>query len=302
MLPLERLACFSTKLANRGAALRGVGVRFSQSTQRGAAFLTLVAIVAAISLLFVIGQASWQSRQRLNELPRVRAERVDQAAAALRDWYRINAREIDSPAFLVPTGPELLAAAGVPRQWGLEAGMTTTQLVRDQIRYRVLAVWAPSDDDTQVPIFNAITGELVLCPDAGDYCGTRAAARVEGFDIQAELYATTMRSLRSLAAAAQAYFHGKWLADPDHNLSVNYFRSCVAARSELPCLDSWTDLSTTTLLLALQEPQSRAFDAWGGEVQALNGEDNDDNPPYRLAFRAQTPWGIPIVIYALQRL
>lgn len=274
----------------------------SPARQRGAAFIVLVTIVAAVSLLFVLGQASWQSRQRLNELPTVRAKRVELAAAALREWYRLNAAEIDAASFTVPSGPALLAAAGVPAQWGLEAGITSTQLSRGQIRYRVLAVWAPTDDDAQIPVFNASTGELVLCPDTDSYCGQRAAARIEGFDIQAELYAATVHSLRNLADAAQAYFHSYWLGDPDHNLSVNYFRSCVAPRSALPCLDNWTSLSTTSLLPALQEPGSLGFDAWGGQIEAMNGGSNDDTPPYRLAFRANTPWGAPILIYALQRL
>lgn len=272
----------------------------SPSTQRGAAFLTLIAILTAVSILFVLGQSSWQSRQRLNELPDIRAARVAHAAEALRQWYERNAADIDRSGYVVPSGGALLAAAGVPAQWDLTAVMSS-QLSRGEIRYRAIAIWAPSDDDDQVPMFDTDTGELTLCPDDKAYCGQRAAAKVEGYDIQAELYGATVRKLRELAAAAQAYFHGMWLADPDHNVSVNYFR-CGAPRGDLPCLDTPTELATTSLLSAIGLSGSYAFDAWGGPIVATNGGSNDDQPPYRLEFIATTPWGSSIRMYALQRL
>ena len=277
-------------------------MRSSPLSQRGAAFLTFVALLSAVTILFVLGQASWQSRQLINSFQDVRAARVTQAAAALRTWYAVNAAVIDSPSFMVPTGEELLAAAGVPAQWGLSAGITSTQLVRGDIPYHAIAVWAPTDDDEQDPVFDVSTGELNLCPDDEGHCGTRAAARIDGYEIQATHYQNTVRDLRGLALSAQAFFHAKWLADPDHNLSVNYFRGCDAPGSSLPCLDSYEPLINAGLLEELGEPNSRAYDAWGSEVLVTNGNPNDLQPPYRLALRAVTPWGAVINVYAVQRL
>lgn len=276
-------------------------MRSSPLSQRGAAFLTFVALLSAVTILFVLGQASWQSRQLINSLQDVRAARVMQAADALRAWYMINAAIIESPGFVAPTGEGLLAAAGVPAQWGLSAGISSTQLVRGDIPYHAIAVWAPTDDDEQDPVFDPTTGELNLCPNQELHCGKRAAVRIDGYEIQATHYQNTVRNLRALALSAQAFFHAKWLADPDHNFSVNYFRGCDARGSSLPCMDSYEPLVESGLLEELGEPNSRAYDAWGGEVLATNGGPNNLQPPYRLALRAVTPWGAVINVYAVQR-
>lgn len=287
----------------------------SPRLQRGAAFLVLVGIISALSIVFVVGQAAWLSKERANQLPQLQAHRVAQAAAAIRDWYSANSAMLDTPTASPPEGAELLAEIGVPRQWLLQAAISAPQ-VRGQIRYRVIAIWAETDDP-QVPVFDASNAVLNLCPNASLPCIERAAARVEGYELQAAQYASSVESMRALARSAQAYFQARFMADPDHNLTVNYFRApmdpigCTSAAEDIECLDGWTDIGATQVLRVLGEPTSRGLDAWGRSIEIANGNAPSSmeplgaaaaTPPYRLALRTITPWGEPIVIFAVQRL
>lgn len=284
-------------------------MRSSPSTQRGAAFLSLVAVISAVAILFVIGQASWQAKQRANHLPQLRAERVEFAAQAIREWYVANAPVIDSPEFVAPTGEELLGRLGVPPQWLLFA-QVSEPLVRGNIQYRVIGIWLEGEGG-ELPEFDPTTGEFT-CPSVAGYRCDEHSIRVSGYEIQSELYNTTVRTLRTLARATQTYFRSLWLADPDHNLSKNYFRACDAPRTKLPCLDSWTEIApqdlddpfaTVPVLEALGQPISQGYDAWGNPLWALNGgRDNASNPPFRMGYQARTPWGALITVYAVQQL
>ena len=286
-------------------------MRVSLRPQRGAAFLAFVAVLGSLAILFVIGQSTWQSKQLANELPQRRTQRVTAAADALRAWYVANAATLDVPGAALPSSSgELLAAAGVPQQWRLSAGISELR-ARDRIRYRVIAVWAEGEDN-QTPTFDTASGTLNLCPNTTAPCLERAAAIIEGYQIQADLFERTVENLNSLALAAQAYFHSRWLSDPDHDLAANYFRKpidptdCTNRPGEFGCYDSWHRLDdpSVNVLQVLGEPASRAYDAWGGAIEVTNGPlvNPTQRPPYRMAFRATTPWGEQIVIYAVQRL
>lgn len=278
-------------------------MRSSSHSQRGVAFLTFVALLSALCILFVVSQSAWLAKQRNSELPEIRRSRVTQAAEAVRAWYARNAASIDSLSPTLPSdGVALLAEAGIPRQWQLNAAISNP-LTRGNIKYRVIAVWGEGEDN-QSPSFDPTTGKLILCPDTSGTCDPtpRPSARVEGFEIQASNYATTLKNLSTLAAAAQAYFTALRLSDPDHNVSLNYFRSCEVSASQIPCLDSYEDIASTSLLSELGEPALLVVDAWGNALTAMNGGALASTSPYRMGFQATTPWGDPLLVYAFQKL
>jgi hypothetical protein len=292
-----------------------LGVRTSPKWQPGAALLLFVAILSAVAITFVLAEANWESKAQADRLPQLEQLRVSDAAGLIRDWYEANAAVIDNPGVTLPSNAALLAAAGVPKDWRLTAALSEAQ-TRGQIQYHVIVVWA-ENEDPQLPSFDPAGAQLMLCPNSSLPCKPRAWARIEGYAIQAGNFNRTLKRLSSLALTAQAYFKGHWLADPDRNLAVNYFRApndsggCTTQSGDMPCLDGWTPIDSTTTLAVLGEPPQSGFDAWGQVIQVANANapgtqlplgPSVGQTPFRLAFESLAPWGEPIVIIAIQPL
>jgi hypothetical protein len=290
-------------------------LRSARRTQRGAAFLVFVAILSTVAISFVLAEATWESKAQADRLPQQRQDRVSQAVGLVRAWYEANAPRIDNPSTPLPNAAALLAAAGVPPGWRLSAALSAAQ-TRGQIQYHVVVLWA-ENEDLQSPSFDPDTAQFTLCPNASLSCKLRAWARIEGYAIQADHLARTVKHLSALALIGQAYFKGHWLADPDHNLGVNYFRApsdpvgCTVQSGDLPCLDGWTPIDSTSVLSVLGEPVSAGFDAWGQVIEVANANApgtqqplgaNAGRTPFEFAFESLAPWGVPIVIFAVQPL
>ena len=286
-----------------------------RQTQRGAAFLVFVAILSAVAISFVLAEATWESKAQADRLPRLEQDRVSRAVDLVRAWYQVNAPSIDNPNTTLPDAMALLVAAGVPPSWRLNAVLSAPQ-VRGQIQYHVIVVWA-ENEDPQTPGFDPDTAQFTVCPNASLPCKPRSWARIEGYAIQANYYAHTVERLSALALAAQAFFKGHWLADPDRNLGVNYFRAphdttgCTTQPGDLPCVDGWAPIDSTSVLSVLGEPVSSGSDAWGQLIRVANGNApgtqqplgmHAGQTPFELALQSVTPWGEPIVIYAVQPL
>jgi hypothetical protein len=206
------------------------------------------------------------------------------------------------------------------------------------IKYREVVILAPSDNGPSLETFDHGAGTLVLCPGTTAKCSPRANARIDGYAIESELYGRSLKILNDLALAAQSYFNAKYLSFPDHSTAVNWFRApysiageCTPGTADMPCLDGWTDVldpthnhpGATALALLWQPDQDPATvaecilahacpftNAWGGTIYLANGNDtlgaplglNSTSIPYRLALKTETPWNIPIEIFAVQTL
>jgi hypothetical protein len=274
-----------------------------------------VAILSTVAISFVLAEATWESKAQADRLPQLEQDRVSRAAELVRAWYEVNAGTIDNPNTTLPDSTALLAAAGVPPSWRLSAALSAAQ-IRGSIRYHVIVVWA-ENEDLQAPGFDPEAAKLSLCPNAGLPCKPRAWARIEGYAVQAVYYARTVERLSALALDAQAFFKGHWLADPDRNLGVNYFRAphdsagCTTQPGDLPCVNGWTPIDSTSVLAVLGEPVSSGSDGWGQIIQVANGNApgtqqplgvHAGRTPFELALQSVTPWGEPIVMYAVQPL
>jgi len=312
-------------------------MRRSRHHQRGAVFIVLTVVLCAVGMGFVLLQGIEMARQRANYWQQLQLERVTSAGDALRQYYTQNAACIDAspvPATCqVPTDATILTIAGVPAEWNLVAHVSNLIASSGPIQYHEFVVIAPVDDGSQIETFDVTKGTLILCPDTSSKCVPRANVKVDGYAIEAELYARSLKQLNDLALSAQAYFNAKYLSFPDHDISKNWFRTpycepaptpCSPSVTDMPALDAFTASSDNTgaaafaLLMAPDEDPTSAADcltngscppitnAWGGEVLLSNGSAAlgaaYTSPPYRLAIETNTPWNAVIEIFAVQSL
>jgi hypothetical protein len=312
-------------------------MRRSRHHQRGAVFIILTVVLCAVGMGFVLLQGIEMARQRANAWQQLQLERVTAAADALRQYYIQNAACIDAapvPALCqVPTDASILSVAGIPAEWNLVAHVSNLIASAGPIQYHELVVIAPLDDGSQIENFDVTHGTLTLCPDTSSKCVPRANVKIDGYTIEAELYARSLKQLNDLALSAQAYFNAKYLSNPDHDISKNWFRTpycdpnstlCTPGVTDMPVLDIFTPSNDSVgaaafaLLMAPDEDPTTAADcmvngpcpsvtnAWGGPVFLSNGASvlgaSYTSPPYRLAIQSNTPWNTPIEIFAVQSL
>ena len=312
-------------------------MRRSRHHQRGAAFIVFTVILLSVGMGFVLLQAIEMARQRANVWQQLQLERVSTAGEALRQYYIQNAACIDAvpvpTSCQLPTDATILTIAGVPSEWNLIAHVSILIASSGPIQYHELVVIAPADDGSQIENFDVTHGTLTLCPDTSSKCVPRANVKIDGYAIEAELYARSLKQLNDLALSAQAYFNAKYLSNPDHDISKNWFRTpycdptatlCTPGVTDMPALDTFTASSDSTgakafaLLMTPDEDPTAAADcmtngpcpsvtnAWGGPVFLSNGSSalgaSFTNPPYRLAIQSNTPWNTSIEIFAVQSL
>ena len=306
----------------------------TRSAQRGFAFIVFSVILVTLGLGFVILQSIELARHQANTYQQTQLTRVNAAASRVRAWYLENARWIDAqpadPSHPTLTGANVLEQAQVPGHWNLTAYLSDP-ITHGSLQYRTISILAPRDS-APAESFDAATGTLTVCP-AGTTC-VRASATVDGYPIESEYYARSLKQLNDLALAAQAYFNGHFLANPDRDVSVNWFRApsaaagtCTHDDQEMACLDGWADIASnsdaqaTLALLGLPAAGTatgQMTNAWGGTIYLANGNDAGfgalglpfpnsapgtvPGSPYQLALQTLTPWGQAITLYATQTL
>lgn len=309
-------------------------MRLAARKQKGIALLAFVAVLSIVTFTIVMGYSISSAKKQILNLSGNQKAYLNDVRGKLVDTYaaHLNTLDADLGWDSVKTGPEILALAGVSPRWGLEAAISP-RISKEGVKYRVIAAWLPLDSDvTDDPVLNP-DGSFQPCPASTSDCLNRRNFVVvsEGFSLQRANVLKANKQLEQLAANAQSFFKSKVLLDPEHNVSVNYFRppyiQCSNAITEqLPCLNTpaaiWpaaTDGIQNSAGQHITEllgfPNAPLLNPWGKPVEACNGSDCSDatptlvkwnpaaeNAPYSMLFQADTPWGSKYRIYAVQQL
>jgi hypothetical protein len=268
--------------AGRGRAIarrRAHGYRCARpARQRGRLLLAAATATLWVATGALVAWSGAQSQSAALALDREQREWLEAARHQLERWYLRELATVDAQ----PDGPDaraLLAAAGIAPRWGARL------VVGERV---TLGEAAGRELRLSIPV------------DAGATSPDAPQVRVSGLALQAAAVARARAGLERLARDFELGHRVRHHADPARDVSVNRYRAqdCLRPRAlELPCVETWTDLSTLDLPEAA-DAQSR-LDPWGGVVQMRNDLPAGSEPVHRLRLRVLTPWGSVLEVTAL---
>lgn len=269
-------------LAGWGRAIarrRARGHRYARpARQRGRLLLAAATATLWVATGALVAWSGAQSQSAALALDREQREWLEAARHQLERWYLRELSTVDAQ----PDGPDaraLLAAAGIAPRWGARL------VVGERV---TLGEAAGRELRLSIPV-----GGDAMAPDAPQ-------VRVSGLALQTAAVARARAGLERLARDFELGFRARYHADPARDVSVNRYRAqdCLRPRApELPCVETWTDLSALDLPDAV-DAQSR-LDPWGGAVQLRNDLSAGSEPAHRLRLRVLTPWGSALEVTAL---
>ena len=299
--------------------MRGRPPRLTQRPEQGFGLLIFVVIVLAVAVALVTGYWSTLAYQQKNAQLVQQQAYLAQAQRSLQAYYQQNAYVLDQSGLgNVTTIGGLLAAAGVQRQYGMQAALSQVLASPEGLSYRVVVLYLPSDTDSANPpglTTFGTTGAFTSCSTSGP-CAPRAYVVFSSLGIERTLDKATDDLLSTVAAKAQVYFSDRQRAeDPERNVYNNYFLTpylaCDATPEDLDCLPNFTNLSGTdgngNLVLTrtavnLGLSPFETVSAWGQPIQATNENGVSPSPPYTMLFRAETPAGTYLTKTAVEQL
>lgn len=269
--------------------------------EKGFVALAVMILLAAFMAMILTVIARTDARAGINA-PGAAGTYLSQAETAVRAWYRQNAASIDGSGFAM-TGPQLLAAAGVMRQYGLQAavsdklGLPCVGAVDTCIAYRKIALWLPAGSTPDTTTFDAATGTLSPAAHV-------TWAVVSGESIERAALSQSLRALGDLQTALESYFLTRQQDDSTGTTDTNWFRTnpCGVASAALPCVDTWTPGGTTGIAALAGIDSSHFYDAWGNPIEVSNLLDSSTSAPFSMALKTVTPWGTVLEVEAVQPL
>jgi hypothetical protein len=305
--------------------------------QRGAALLAFTVALAIVTFTIVMAYSISSAKHQVAALDENQAAYMTDVRQKLTAAYAAHSLTIDSDGgwSTLTEGKQVLALAGIVPRWGLEAQISKP-ILREGVKYRVIAAYLPYEADDpsaeQPPQLNPDDGTFKPCPANTSDCLNRIKYVVvgDGFAIQRENAKKALAQLEQLTLNAQAFFKAKTMLDPEHNVSVNYFRppygGCNPIAEQLPCLDAPAPIfgvnpairqgnTEQSMAELLGLPNAPVLNPWGLPVEACNGPFCLDTatgkvvnwepalgPPYSMVFLTRTPWGGVYRLYAVQQL
>ena len=274
--------------------------------QAGYLLMALTAALSVVAFGFLVAYSTLLSKKESAELATQQAQYVAAVGRAITTVYRANAGSIDGDESQGAwrNASAYLQAAGVSSRWGLQVAVSD-RIENQDVDYTVIAVWLPTNADATNPAsFDTSTGQFTPCVQAGVQCN-RVYAVVSGLTLERTLRQKAIEQLNNVAVAAQSFFKARYLEDPDHNVTTNYFRApsgCGVSGNEIPCLDAYTPVSATNVQGLLGLSGQSVTNPWGYQVLATNAAGQvSTTTPYTMGFSSQPPWSrITYTTFAVQ--
>lgn len=301
--------------------------------QRGVVLLAFTVALAIVTFTIILAYSVSSAKHQVAALDANQNAYLADVRAKLAAAYSAHALTLDADGSWssVNSGEAVLAMAGVVPRWGLQAAISPP-VAREGVKYRVIAAWLPLDSAVADEPVMGSDGTFRPCPANTAECVARRKYVVvaDGFALQRNNAKKALAQLEQIALNAQAFFKAKTLLDPEHNVSVNYFRppygGCSPVAEQLPCIDSPAPIygisppirqanTVQSMAELLGLPNAPVLNPWGLPVEACNGpactsgtetpvrwNPLSDGPPYSMLFQSRTPWGGVFKIYATQQL
>jgi hypothetical protein len=301
--------------------------------QRGVALLAFTVALAIVTFTIILAYSVSSAKHQAAALDANQNAYLADVRTKIAAAYAAHALTIDADSSWtsVNSGAAVLGLAGVVPRWGVQAAISPPVL-REGVKYRVIAAWLPLDSEVADEPVMASDGTFSPCPAGTAECLARRKYVVvaDGFAIQRGHARKALAQLEQIALNAQSFFKAKTLLDPEHNVSVNYFRppygGCNPVAEQLPCIDAPAPIfgvnppirqanTVQSMAELLGLANAPVLNPWGLPVEACNGPNCvtgseppvrwsplSDTPPYSMIFQSSNPWGGVYKIYAVQQL
>lgn len=284
--------------------------------QNGFVVTALTAIVSAVALFIVIGSSTSFMLKKQADEKLSQQEYLEDFQKYARDWYELNAQNIDSNLFASDFSAErFLVESGFQLRYGAEVALSR-RIESGVLRYRNIVVWLPTDEDsTNPPLFDLDTGDFQPCSEAP--CKERAFAVFSGKEVQARLLQRAQFQLDEIALKSQQYFKSRMISDSERDLTKNHFRpeGFFSESPKFPVLTGFTPVAGSSNLNLSEPVAGSVLDAlsmgmafsrnpWGVPIEVNNSSPEAENntPPYTVLYRSITPWGQTLTRFAVQPL
>jgi hypothetical protein len=261
----------------------------------------LVMAAGVVALLLVVANITLFSREVNNTATSRKQEYVKKLASGLESWYRINAAVIDTPGTTLPLSEvDLFKYSGLGRDFNAHISITSI-LDGGRVKYRQIAAWIPAPGEEDHSNFDS-SGVFQPAFRETQY------RIVSGQTIESQKFGETQQTMREVARLLELRSRALLMADPTHDVGVNYFRAMDCsnpAATEIKCTSVLGTaphgfIAATSPALDLAGiagvNAGTANDAWGRPIEINNAyvadpSNPEDKPPYVARIRSVPPWG-----------
>lgn len=291
MKPLHNGSRSACKASRHGwGQTSHVGQVCRDQQQRGSVAIVFSAILGAIAVMVLsfsslaVQKAAFGSEERM-------AREVEDALAQLQAWYE---RQADTIAVsgVTPTEAQLQAALTRPypgMRLAMSSSMATpgcTAGTTGCIPWRKIAAWYPA---TQPPSATTTQDGLPVSEFTGDAIWRVYSSQAWYFD----RFAQTQTKMSELSRSLMSWFAAKQGINPVSMHSANFWRAsdCSNPGLALPCVDTYTSITTSGVSALLGLDASDVTPAVGAGIEFSNLQDSSTTAPYSVALRVSMPWG-----------
>lgn len=266
----------------------------------------MVALLLGTTLILAGTLRSRLAQHIQMNLSREQSTYLDAAINNAKLWYQREALTLELSG-RTPNESEILQKIAPDHKYGLRAQVSnqlglpcTTSAFGTCAPYRVIAIWLPPISATDTSAFDLSNGSFTPDP------ATLASGTSRLFNsmaYQQGLMVQMNESLKRTAiriqnfARAQQNFAGFTSFD-------NFLRSsdCSQPNSmHLPCIDTYTPITSTTVPSMLGLADSELMTPWGDVIHISNLiNSNTTSLPYSLSIQATSPWGQTAVLQVQQ--
>jgi hypothetical protein len=266
-------------------------------SQGGYAALALVLVIAVTLAALIAAYSARRGYVGVSQTHRAQREFLARAQRRITRYYSANAAAMDANLNAPWTGAQLLANAGVPSRWLVEAFVGARQSLpidggMATLDYRDVWLALPGNA-TGGP---ATTATLDRTTNTFNPGTSPAWTEIHGETIEAALTVRAQKQLNRWGSRLTAMYAADTASDPGRNIGVDYWQpeGCGPYGGGIITCTNGQFLSASNMGLstALGAQRISANNPWGLSLQISNTVDaNDTAPPYTLAIKSPLPWG-----------
>lgn len=263
--------------------------------QQGSALILVVALIAGAMLLVMAGMNASLTQEYVLNRDQLQQQYLDEVAAAAQTWYERVAPTIELTGEAVSEAT-LLGQIAPTRKFGVRAQISPrlTKVIppwtQPALGYRTILIWLPQSGSDTTALPEGADNPPTLDPLVVQ---TKAYRTWSTFGYQqaqlarlSDLLVRVGASLQSWARAQQGAHYGMGFD--------NFFRQndCAAPATpdHLPCMNSYQDITTTTVSSYLGLSLAEFVSVGGYSVEISNLQNaNATTVPYSLSLRVRSP-------------
>jgi len=262
--------------------------------QRGSALIMVFSLIAGVALLVMAGMNASITQEYVLNRNQLQQQYLDEVAAAAQAWYERVAPTIELSGEPVSEST-LLGQIAPTRKFGIRAQIgprftkTVSPWTQPSLGYRTILIWIPqSGGDTTATSTTSETptlDPLVVQAKAFRTWSTFGYQQTQLAQLS-DLLVRVGSGLQGWARAQQGAHYGMSLD--------NFFRQsdCAAPATpdHLPCLDTYQDITTTSVPSYLGLSNAEFSSVWGYSVEISKLQNSSTaTVPYSLSLRVHSP-------------